>query len=228
MPTGKPSRPTRPSAARPKRTAPVSRETLRSNGARRQPQQRRSSEKVERILEATELLLEKKRPDEITVKLITERAAVAAPTFYGYFKDRDAVIRTLEMRYIAQAQDVFAAILAGPGFASWREAVRAVFEAYVEWFRTHAAFRLLWYSGRLEDDVYAADRRGNAELALHFRGLLERNGRAAAVPDLVYSFAVDLIEKLLAYGFEEQPDGDPDRLEQGLLAVTAYLGTYLD
>lgn len=196
--------------------------------SRRTPQQRRSSEKVERILAAAESLLNERHPDEVTVKLITERAEVAAPTFYGYFRDRDDVVTTLETRFIEQAGAVMDGIAARGPYLDWRDAMRTIYDTFVVWFRDHPAFRVLFYSTPLAEDIYTEDRRGNEEIADVFRRLIESHTGPTDVPGHVFQFAVDLTERVLAHGFAEQADGDPQRLGEGLVAVTAYLATYLD
>jgi AcrR family transcriptional regulator len=204
------------------------RPTAAPNGNRRIPQQRRSHEKVQRILNSAAELLEEVPWDDVTSKLIRERASVTAPTFYAYFEDRDAVLRTLGLQFISEGREVIENIVNGGHFESWDSAAAAVIDTYVAWFRERVGLRALWFSGHLDDQVHQADRDGNNVLASIYKDLLEKSGGQAGVPDHVYRFCIEMIDKGIALGFAQSVDGDDQVFSDLTIATNAYLRIYLD
>src|SRR3954465_1577917 len=62
----------------------------------RPPQQLRSRETLDRILDAAEQVLEQKTFNEATLAEIMERAGVTVGAFYRRFPDKDALLHHLE------------------------------------------------------------------------------------------------------------------------------------
>ena len=65
----------------------------------RKPLQARSREKLEKILDATERLLDKKNFEDLTVKEILLESGVSTGAFYFRFKSKDDILRDLYRRY---------------------------------------------------------------------------------------------------------------------------------
>lgn len=63
------------------------------------PQQSRSTEKLNRILESTELLLRAKTYDELTVTDIVNEAGVSIGTFYNRFRSKEALMALMLEAY---------------------------------------------------------------------------------------------------------------------------------
>ena len=63
------------------------------------PQQKRSRKTLEKILNATERLLENRIFEELTVKDIVREAGVSIGSFYARFKSKDLVLQDLYRRY---------------------------------------------------------------------------------------------------------------------------------
>lgn len=76
----------------------------------RPPQQVRSRETLDRILDAAEQVLEDKAFGEATLAEIMERAGVTVGAFYRRFPDKDALLHHLDERFFAElhrrAEDV--------------------------------------------------------------------------------------------------------------------------
>src|SRR5947207_2862540 len=67
----------------------------------RPPQQVRSRETLDRILDAAEQVLEEKAFGEATLAEIMERAGVTVGAFYRRFPDKDALLHHLDERFFA-------------------------------------------------------------------------------------------------------------------------------
>jgi Transcriptional regulator len=68
----------------------------------RPPQQVRSRETLDRILDAAEQVLEEKTFGEATLAEIMERAGVTVGAFYRRFPDKDALLHHLDERFFAE------------------------------------------------------------------------------------------------------------------------------
>lgn len=68
----------------------------------REPQQARSWETLDRFLAAIEELLADQTFDELTIADIAARADRTVGSFYGRFADKDAALRALHARYLAE------------------------------------------------------------------------------------------------------------------------------
>ena len=66
------------------------------------PQQTRSQETLDRILDAAEAVLETKAFSEATLAEIMERAGVTVGAFYRRFPDKDALLHLLDERLFAE------------------------------------------------------------------------------------------------------------------------------
>jgi AcrR family transcriptional regulator len=75
------------------------------------PQQSRSQETLDRILDAAEHVLEEKAFGEATLAEIMERAGVTVGAFYRRYPDKNALLRHLDERFfgelLAKAQELF-------------------------------------------------------------------------------------------------------------------------
>ena len=80
--------------------------TKRSPGVLRAPQQARSRRTREQILEAAVACFEQAGFDETTTAQIARRARIAVGSFYGYFRDKRAILLELLHATIDEIADV--------------------------------------------------------------------------------------------------------------------------
>jgi AcrR family transcriptional regulator len=71
----------------------------------RPPQQTRSQETLDRILDAAERVLEEKSFTEATLAEIMERAGVTVGAFYRRFPDKDALLHLLDERFFREMNE---------------------------------------------------------------------------------------------------------------------------
>jgi AcrR family transcriptional regulator len=91
--------------AAPARKKPVKR--------RRSPIQSRGQVTVDAIVEAAAQILAKKGPAAATTNAVAARAGVSIGTLYQYFADREALLREIGRRHVAEMQAVLAGALTG-------------------------------------------------------------------------------------------------------------------
>lgn len=66
------------------------------------PQQTRSRKTMNRILGASQSLLEEKGFDELTIAEIVQHAGCSVGAFYGRFRDKDALLHALDERFFQE------------------------------------------------------------------------------------------------------------------------------
>ncbi|RMD60928.1 MAG: TetR/AcrR family transcriptional regulator [Alphaproteobacteria bacterium] len=79
---------------------------------RRIPTQRRSRERVARILDCATEIIAEKGSDAMRMSEVAQRAGISIGSLYQYFPDKSAIIRTLAERYGAEGRACIEAELA--------------------------------------------------------------------------------------------------------------------
>jgi AcrR family transcriptional regulator len=80
--------------------------------AAREPQQERSRETVERILEAAEQEIGSRGLAAAGTRAIAARAGLSVGALYRFFPDKDAIVEALTRRYLADLTPAYAATVA--------------------------------------------------------------------------------------------------------------------
>ncbi len=133
--------------------------------ARRQPTQRRSRERVERILVVTTMLLEAGGSDALRMSEVALRAEIPIGSLYQYFPDKTALIAELAERYNAEGrvcvEAAFAEVVAPDGI---RAALDTSVDGFYEMYGRYPALRDIW--GATQADK-ALQRLDEADIAAH-------------------------------------------------------------
>jgi AcrR family transcriptional regulator len=106
------------------------------------PQQQRSQQTLERLLEAAEALILEGGVDAASVAAVTKRARSSVGSFYTRFADRDSLLRAVCMRFGQEARATIDAVVRAE---RWQEhALTLVFETSIGFlFRVVRERRLL-------------------------------------------------------------------------------------
>ena len=67
-----------------------------------EPQQARSQETMNKILDAAAHILDEKSFDELTISEVVHEAGTSVGAFYGRFKDKDALLQALDERFFIE------------------------------------------------------------------------------------------------------------------------------
>lgn len=141
--------------------------------ARREPTQRRSRERVERILGCASALIEQKGSDVMRMSDVAETAGISIGSLYQYFPDKGAIIRTLAERYNLAGQACIAEGLQGVrDKEGLRKAFGELIDTYYAMFLAEPVMRDIW-SGTQADralrDIDIADSRINGAVLAELR-----------------------------------------------------------
>jgi AcrR family transcriptional regulator len=150
----------------------------------RPPQQTRSQETLDRILDAAERVLEEKSFTEATLAEIMERAGVTVGAFYRRFPDKDALLHLLDERFFRDMQERAEELLdpehwQGASVADiLTEFARTAVEVYTS---KRGVARSVFLRARVDPVIQATGRRVNAQYIERLRALLLDPSRRAEV-----------------------------------------------
>lgn len=135
---------------------------------RRKPSQRRSQDRVERILGAAEALIEAQGSDSMRMSEVAARAGISIGSLYQYFPDKSAIIRTLAERANAECRICIEEGLAGAtDIEDLCEAFADLFDEYYRIFLAEPVMRDIW-SGLQADktlrEFALSESRANGEI----------------------------------------------------------------
>jgi len=107
---------------------------MRANNAkpsqrRRKPLQRRAQMTVDAILEAAAQILGADGTPGLTTNRIAQRAGVSVGTLYQYFEDKEAILRLMCERHVANMRDAVTTQLAQAEGATLPSGTRAILDA---------------------------------------------------------------------------------------------------
>ncbi len=216
--------------ARKKRNDPRTPPADESLERRRVPVQRRAQLSVQRILDATGILLDEVGLERLTTELIAERARVNVATVYKYFPNKHAVLAELYRTHyeprLAHFSGVMAVVAAG---GDWRQAIDEGLDLSTHDRRTrkgNLSLRLAVRSSpplqRLEQDNL--ERRTRVLAALLVRAGAARPAQARVVARCLLEVVATLLDV-----WNMSPEAQaPAYLSEIKRIAKTLLGEYLD
>jgi AcrR family transcriptional regulator len=198
----------------------------KKTSVRREPQQRRSRETVEAVLDAVVRILKRNGIEGVTTNRVAEVAGVSIGSVYQYFPNKRAIFTALHDRHVEQIARLIESTLVQHAAAPFDDHVRALVGALVE---AHGADPKLHELLSTEVPHGASGARAFEErLRGAFRlAIASRAGERHTPRDLDrILFIVPLMVEALAHGVALRR---PPRLslaaakEEALCAVLAYL-----
>lgn len=196
---------------------------------RRAPRQRRSREKLERILDATDALLARDGAAPLTTTRIASEAGVAVGSVYAYFADKEAIAEAVALRHWQRFADLVAATAEAEERSPSEDPLGAVIDTLAAGFRGQPAFRALWYSELRGERVRDATRPLREQVAGSLRRVLASHWphASATTLDTAARMIVLVGDGILREAFRVDGDGDPALLREGRTMLQAYAETAL-
>ncbi|GGV25618.1 TetR family transcriptional regulator [Streptomyces spectabilis] len=189
---------------------------------RRTPVQRRSAERLTRILDACAALLDEVGYEDLTTRAVAERAGVPIGSVYRFFDNKRALADALAHRNLdAYARRVAARMTAVPR-GDLRGAVAAAFDEYLLMKRTVPGF------GRVDFGIPSAPEAmpdANETVADRVARLLAGHlGRPLdARLRRTMLVSVEAVDALLQLAFRTDPLGDPKIVAETRTLLYAYV-----
>jgi AcrR family transcriptional regulator len=169
---------------------------------RRQPQQMRSQERVDSILNAAEELFIEVGYEQTTTRAIATRAKVPVGSLYQFFPDKEAILKALATRYFQREYELFAQLHTQQAETLPVDVyVDKVIDAFAHFMNSHPGYRAV-YEQLLNLMTYPA---------------------IAAIDDYEYR----IVDELAAFFARLNPELDPEKCQAIALVVVKVVGDLL-
>lgn len=196
---------------------------------RRAPVQRRSAERLTRILDACADLLDEVGYDSLSTRAVALRAGVPIGSVYRFFGNKRAMADALAERNLDRfTERVTERLRHADGEAGWRTAMDTVLDEYLDMKRTAPGFALVDFGNQIP--VGARHAEPNTRVADRLSRLL--SGYIDRTPDedlrRTFLVAVETADTLVHLAFRVSPEGDERIIQEARELLRAYLGRVLD
>ncbi|MEU2335712.1 TetR/AcrR family transcriptional regulator [Streptomyces sp. NPDC006654] len=195
---------------------------------RKAPVQRRSAERLTRILDACADLLDEVGYDELSTRAVAVRAGVPIGSVYRFFGNKRQMADALAQRNLERYTERVTERLKDAPRGDWRTAMDAVLDEYLAMKRTAPGFSLVDFGNQIPvGDRHAEP---NHRVADRLTDLLAAYlGRS---PDDVlrrtFLVAVETADTLVHLSFRMAPEGDEAIIAETRELLRAYLARVLD
>jgi AcrR family transcriptional regulator len=195
---------------------------------RRAPVQRRSAERLTRILDACAELLDEVGYDALSTRAVALRAGVPIGSVYRFFGNKRQMADALAQRNLERYSERVTERLKKAGTGDWRAAMDAVLDEYLAMKRTAPGFSLVDFGNQIP--VGARNAEPNHRVADRLTELLSGYLDREPDEDLRRSFliAVETADTLVHLAFRMAPDGDEKIIAEARELLQAYLARVLD
>jgi AcrR family transcriptional regulator len=189
---------------------------------RSEPQQARSRDKLDRILAAAAGLLAQLPYQEVSTRLIADRAGVSVGSLYRYFPDRDSIAEALLAGWLEELMNTFRQSDPPSHPGSF---IEQAIDTYAEVFRRVPGFRQVFYAAPRSRELDRRQRKSDHDLAeLLYKVLTARYGLPGDELAARCLVAVRVADHLVGLAFRDEPDGDRRLLGEAKTMICRYLG----
>ncbi|MFI1396536.1 TetR family transcriptional regulator [Streptomyces sp. NPDC020681] len=195
---------------------------------RRAPVQRRSTERLARILDACAELLDETGYEELSTRAVAARAGVPIGSVYRFFTNKRALADALAQRNLDSYAERIGGRLGALPDGDWRGLLDAVLDEYLAMKRTVPGFALVDFGHQIPVGAPASG--ANHQVADRLTGLVA--GHLGRDPDKelrrAILMAVEAADALLQLAFRVRPSGDEEIVAETRVLLRAYLAKRLD
>ncbi|MBT2498468.1 TetR family transcriptional regulator [Agromyces sp. ISL-38] len=197
----------------------------RKRPVRTEPTQRRSTQRLDALLDAAAEIVDETGFERLTTQMVAERAGASIGTVYRYFPDRVAVLHALRERCIRRYRERVADELARVELTEWWDVVDVALDACAASYREEPGFSVVQAAARetAADDM-------EPEFAHRMARLIEAEFGGEAEPTELrfrLGIAIELGDALISRAFEREASGDERYLAEAKRLVQTYLAEHL-
>jgi AcrR family transcriptional regulator len=200
----------------------------RKRVVRTEPTQRRSTERLDALLDAAAEIVDETGFQRLTTQMVAERAGASIGTVYRYFPDRVAVLHALRERSIRRFRERVADDMEQADITTWWNVVDVTFDACAALYRDEPGFAVVHAGPR---DTAEGDL--EPEFAIRMATLIEAefdldiDPVAAAELRFRLGLALELGDALISRAFQRERTGDERYLVEAKRLVHDYLAEHL-
>ncbi|WP_432134610.1 MULTISPECIES: TetR family transcriptional regulator [unclassified Streptomyces] len=195
---------------------------------RRAPVQRRSAERLSRILDACADLLDEVGYDALSTRAVAQRAGVPIGSVYRFFGNKRQMADALAQRNLERWSERVTERLAKARSGDWRAVMDAVVDEYLAMKRTAPGFALVDFGNQIPIGTRQSE--PNTRVADRLTALLAGHLGLHPDDDLRRTFlvAVETADTLVHLAFRVDPQGDEKVIAEMRALLRAYLARVLD
>src|SRR5262249_17347042 len=192
---------------------------------RRAPIQRRSTERVELMLDVCAVLLDQVGYEALTTKAIAEKAGISIGSGYQDFPDKKTMVRALAARYLEEFLQRLDQAVTETRLRGWRQLVTAMLRVYADMLDVSPGFRAIRIGPANGPYVMQPDEDNPRVIAAATRELFRRQVDLPDGPrvERVLVVALTMGDALLQLACRRDPAGDREILAELTSVVTRYL-----
>jgi AcrR family transcriptional regulator len=199
------------------------------------PQQRRSQDSLERILDASETLIRERGFESMTIADVVERSGSSVGSLYGRFRNKLALLQAVQVRYHARVENALAAEFQGdsPPEESLESAARRVVRVLCEYLlKEPELFRAFVLQAVFDPRVRAQGEAANARRRERVATVLIKHREGIGHPDAdravrwAYSLCMATLRERITFGRAAELSGgfaDEQMIQELTRTVIAYL-----
>jgi AcrR family transcriptional regulator len=121
------------------------------------PQQTRSQQRVDLILETASLLFSEVGYEAVTTNAIAERADISIGSLYRYFPDKEAIMRALTRRYFDRMRELYDEVFTPDAvYLPLPVLLDRLIDPFVELHSSYPGFKAILFGVDVSDEVAAA------------------------------------------------------------------------
>ncbi|MGZ4426903.1 MAG: TetR/AcrR family transcriptional regulator [Nocardioidaceae bacterium] len=196
----------------------------RNVARRRVPQQARSRDRVQRILDAAGELVVDHGVDALSTRSIAHRAELPVASLYQYFADKDEILLALVERDVEEMDAQVAEDLGALKTLTVAGLVATTMRAFVKVYHRRPAFVTIYLRGRTNAAIQQFCRDHNRRVAGELRDFARGAGLVGTdTLPLHAELAVEVGDRIFQIAFETEAYGDPRVVDEGISLVTSYL-----
>ena len=141
---------------------------------RRTPQQTRSQQRVDLILDVAAELFAEVGYESATTNAIAERAGISIGSLYRYFPDKDAILRALSNRYYEQVHALFDEVFTKDVvYLPLPVLLDRLIDPFVELYMACPAYKHILLGSDVSADIAAASEELDQEIIEHIAEILQ-------------------------------------------------------
>ncbi|TGL73279.1 TetR/AcrR family transcriptional regulator [Leptospira yasudae] len=174
---------------------------------RKEPSQKRSIDRVQKILDVVAVLLEKHGAEAITTNMIALEAEIPIGSLYQYFPNKHAVLNAVGQRHLERVNQMLSTIFESDlSGKSWEDLIDAVIDAFANFYLTEPGFAPLWSSMKQDPELIEIDRENNIKISENVSMILSQFNVDPTENKIISRIVVEVTDAILNRWIREQKD----------------------
>jgi len=204
--------------------------TKTSNGGKKQkrPIQRRSQQRVAKIIAAAEVILRDQGAQAITFHAVAKAAEIPPSSVYQYFPTKDALFLALAQNLVVRVLPLYESAFARAKIDQWSDIVRVVVGIGREFYAAIPYSADIVLGSFRTTDIYDADKSFNERMARHVQTTFSSYFDLPPLDNLerIFLIMLEIADAIWATSMRAHGSITEDYNEEARRAMVSYLSNY--